>query len=197
MGNQYRLVVRKVFEFKAVQIKWFETHSEYDRIEVKTAQYKKRYIINALNSRYWLYDDLGICIELKIIKTKKEYNQFLDWVYEMFDKKTKLNSPEGKTLQIVLLLITQYEEQHFTISKPYPIESIKLKMLEKGIKNKDLVGKVGSKGYVKALLNKRKPLTLELAKLFHNDLGVPADVLYNPIKASLTPKETGVITSKK
>lgn len=50
-------------------------------------------------------------------------------------------------------------------------------MLEKSLKNKDLVGKFGSKGYVSALLNKRKPLTLELAKLFHNELGVSADVL--------------------
>lgn len=116
-------------------------------------------------------------MKLKIIKTKKEYNQFLDWVDEMFDKKTKLNSPEGETLQIALLLIRQYEEQHFPIPTPDPIELIKLKMLEKGIKNKDLVGKVGSKGYVSALLNKRKPLTLELAKLFHNELGVSAEVL--------------------
>ena len=46
------------------------------------------------------------------------------------------------------------------------------KMLEK-----DLVGKVGSKGYVSALLNKRKPLTLELAKLFHNELGISSDIL--------------------
>ena len=50
-------------------------------------------------------------------------------------------------------------------------------MQEKGIKNKDLVGKVGTKGYVSALLNKKKPLTLELAKLFHNELGIPADIL--------------------
>ena len=52
-----------------------------------------------------------------------------------------------------------------------------MKMIEKGLKNKDLVGKVGSKGYVSALLNKRKPMTLELAKLFHNELGIPSDIL--------------------
>jgi len=41
MGNKYRLVVRMMFEFKAIQIKWFGTHSEYDKIDVKTIQYKK------------------------------------------------------------------------------------------------------------------------------------------------------------
>lgn len=50
-------------------------------------------------------------------------------------------------------------------------------MAEKGLKNKDLVGKIGSKGYVSAILNKRKPLTLEIARLFHNELGVSADLL--------------------
>lgn len=42
MGNKYRLVIRIVFEFKAVQIKWFGTHLEYDKVDVKTVQYKKR-----------------------------------------------------------------------------------------------------------------------------------------------------------
>ena len=41
MGNKYRLVVRIVFEFKAIQIKWFGTHSEYDKIDVKNVPYKK------------------------------------------------------------------------------------------------------------------------------------------------------------
>jgi mRNA interferase HigB len=42
MGNKYRLVVRIVFEFKAIQIKWFGTHSEYDKIDVTIIQYKKK-----------------------------------------------------------------------------------------------------------------------------------------------------------
>lgn len=116
-------------------------------------------------------------IRLKVIKTKKEYQEYLDWVDEMFDKKIKPNTPDGEILQVALLLIKQYEDEHYPIPVPDPIEAIKLKMLEKGIKNKDLVGKVGTKGYVSALLNKRKPLTLELAKLFHNELGIPADIL--------------------
>jgi HTH-type transcriptional regulator / antitoxin HigA len=86
----------------------------------------------------------------------------------MFDKKVKPNTHEGEKLQVALLLIKQYEDAHYPIPVPDPIEVIKLKMHELGLKNKDLVGEVGSKGYVSALLNKRKPLTLELATLFHN-----------------------------
>jgi HTH-type transcriptional regulator/antitoxin HigA len=60
---------------------------------------------------------------------------------------------------------------------PDPIEAIKVKMDELGLKNKDFVGKVGSKGYVSSVLNKKKPLTLALAKLFHQELNIPAEVL--------------------
>jgi HTH-type transcriptional regulator/antitoxin HigA len=116
-------------------------------------------------------------MNLKIIRTEQQYEAYLDWVDRQFDKKVKADSPIGEKVQVALLLIKQYEDEHFPIPMPDPIEAIKLKMEELGMKNKDLVGKVGSKGYVSALLNKRKPLTLELAKLFHRELHIPADVL--------------------
>lgn len=75
------------------------------------------------------------------------------------------------------MLIKQYDDIHYPAPTPDPIDVIKLKMQEMGLKNKDWIGKVGSKGYVSALLNKRKPLTLELAKLFHRELSIPAEVL--------------------
>lgn len=116
-------------------------------------------------------------MKLRPIKSKKDYEAYLEWVDGLFDKKVKPNTPEGESLQVVLLLIKEYEDNNYPIPVPDPIEVIKIKMQEKGLKNKDLVGKVGTKGYVSAVLNKRKPLTLELAKLFHRELGISADVL--------------------
>lgn len=116
-------------------------------------------------------------MELKVIKSKKQYQEYLDWVDRQFDKKVKPGSPEGEKVQVALLLIKQYEDIYYPVPVPDPIEAIKLKMQDLGLKNKDLVGKVGSKGYVSALLNKRKPLTLELAKLFHRELNIPAEIL--------------------
>lgn len=116
-------------------------------------------------------------MELKIIKTEKQYQKYLDWVDEMFDQKVKPNSNEGEMVQIALLLIKQFEDARYPVPFPDPIEAIKVKMEERGMKNKDLVGKIGSKGYVSALLNKRKPLTLELVKLFHKEFQIPAEVL--------------------
>lgn len=99
------------------------------------------------------------------------------WVDEQFDRKTPFDSPEGETLQVALLLIKAYEDEHYPIPAPDPIDAIRLKMEENGFRNKDFVGKVGSKSYVSAVLNRRKPLTLEMAKFFHKELGIPAGVL--------------------
>ena len=75
------------------------------------------------------------------------------------------------------MLVKQYEDANYPVPLPNPIDAIKLKMQDMGLKNKDWVGKVGSKGYVSALLNKRKPFTLELARLFLRELNIRADVL--------------------
>jgi len=116
-------------------------------------------------------------MKLKIIGSEKEYQQYLEWADEMFDKKVTPETPEGEKLQIVLLLIKQFEDQYYPVPKPDPIDAIKSKMVDLGLKDKYLVGKVGSKGYVSAILNKRKPLTLQLARLFHQEFGIPADIL--------------------
>jgi len=135
------------------------------------------HIKNTIKLMLQLFNTKSKDMTLKVIKTKREYLSYLDWVDNLFDKKVAPNSPEGEELQVALVLIKQYEDTHFPVPFPDPIDAIKAKMEEKGLKNKDLVGKIGSKGYVSALLNKRKPLNLELAKIFHRELGIPAEVL--------------------
>ena len=116
-------------------------------------------------------------MELKIIKTKNQYEKTLSWIDEMFDKKVKPNTIEGEKLQIALLVVKKYEDANYPIPFPDAIDAIKIKMAELGIKNKDMVEKIGSKGYVSSILNKRKPLTLEIAKIFHKELHIPAEIL--------------------
>jgi HTH-type transcriptional regulator/antitoxin HigA len=159
MGNKFRMVIRIVFEYKAIQIKWFGTHAQYDKIDAKTSSLK------------------GGKMELKIIKCETQYQEYLNWVDELFDKQVNPDTKEGEILQVALLLIKQYEDVHYPVPMPDPIEAIKAKMKDAGLRNKDLVGKVGSKGYVSSILSGRKPLTLELAKFFHRELNIPSEVL--------------------
>lgn len=116
---------------------------------------------------------------LKPIKTDHAYEEMLAWVDAQFDHLPDVNSTEGEQLQVALLLIKAYEDMHYTIPTPDPIEAVKLKMSEKGLQNKDLVKWIGSKSYVSALLSKKKPLTLKLAKILHQQLGIPAVVFFN------------------
>ena len=116
-------------------------------------------------------------MKLKPIRTQKEYNTYLKWVDDMFDKKVKANSSEGENLQIILLLIKDYEDKHYPVPSPDPITAIKLKMEEKGLRNKDLERYIGSKSYVSQILNGKKPLTLEIVKMIHRFLGIPAEIL--------------------
>ena len=114
---------------------------------------------------------------LKPIKSEEEYDTVMEWIDQQFDQQVKPNTPDGDILQVVLLLVKSYEDEHFSVPAPDPIEAIRLKMEEKGVRNKDFVGKLGSKSYISAVLNRRKPLTLEMAKFFHKELGIPASIL--------------------
>ena len=116
-------------------------------------------------------------MELKVIKSEIQYQEYLNWVDEIFDKQLSPDTKEGEMLQVALVLIKQYEDAHYPVPMPDPIEAIKSKMKDAGLRNKDLVGKFGSKGYISSILSGRKPLTLELAKLFHRELNIPAEVL--------------------
>ena len=82
----------------------------------------------------------------------------MNWIDFQLDKKIPPNSPAGEKLQVILILIKHYEDIHFPIPKPDPISVIKLTMLEKGLKSKDLVGKIGSKGHVSAILQGKETI---------------------------------------
>ena len=72
-------------------------------------------------------------MELRIIKTKKQYKQCLNWVDVQFENKVKSNTPQGEKLEVALILIKQYEDANYIIPVPDPIDAIKVKMIS--IKN--------------------------------------------------------------
>lgn len=115
-------------------------------------------------------------MNLHILKTDQEYQELLAWVDAQFDLNVAPDSKAGEDLQVALLLIKQYEDVHFPIPKPDPLLVVKQKMEEEGLKNKDLTEWIGSKSYVSSLLSGKKPLTLKIAKVLHQKLGIPAEV---------------------
>jgi len=111
----------------------------------------------------------------KILKTETEYNIALERTIEIFHANE--GTPESDELDILLLLVKDYEDRHYQIPAPDPIEVIKLKLEEKGLKQKDLEHIIGSKSYVSQILSGKKELTLKMVRGLHQYLGISADIL--------------------
>ncbi|MEY2650560.1 MAG: hypothetical protein RL608_1234 [Bacteroidota bacterium] len=116
-------------------------------------------------------------MELAVIRSEDQYEDYLDWVDAQLDAGVALGTPLGNQLEVALLLIKKYEDEHHPVPLPDPIEAVRLKMEELGVRNRDLVGKIGSKAYVSMILNRKKPITLEVARVLHRELHIPAEVL--------------------
>lgn len=114
-------------------------------------------------------------MELKPIKSEKDYYQALERLEVIFDSKP--NSKEGDEAEVLSLLIENYENIHFPIEAPDPIEAIKIRMEELNLKQKDLVGVIGGKSRVSEILNKKKKLTVEMIRELERILQISPSVL--------------------
>jgi HTH-type transcriptional regulator/antitoxin HigA len=114
-------------------------------------------------------------MNLKVIKSKKDYQQALDRLEVIFD--AKKGTPEGDELEIMGILIEQYENAHFPIDLPDPIEAIKFRMEQLGYTQTDLAKVVGLKSRASEILNRKRKLSLDMIRQLHNKLNIPTDVL--------------------
>ena len=112
---------------------------------------------------------------VKPIKTKKDYNQALARLETIFD--AKKGSVEGDELEILGILIDRYEQEHFPIGLPDPIEAIKFRMEQLGYNQADLAKVVGLKSRASEILNKKRKLSLDMIRQLHDQLKIPTDVL--------------------
>jgi HTH-type transcriptional regulator/antitoxin HigA len=122
-------------------------------------------------------------MELKLIDTEEEYNHAVARIDELFD--AAKGSKEAKELDFLVLLVNKYELENFPIDEPDPIEYIKIRMEEMGLKASDLVPYLGNKGNVSRVLNRKRGLSIEMIRNLHKGLGFPLDVLISEPK--LTP----------
>jgi HTH-type transcriptional regulator / antitoxin HigA len=114
---------------------------------------------------------------MKLIKTKKEYNQALKNVEAFFNAGVKKGTTKGDELEVLLLLIEKYEEEHFPVNAPDPVEAIKFRMEQMDLKPKDLESIIGNKSLVSKILNKQRTLSLSMIRAIHEKLKIPTDVL--------------------
>ena len=114
-------------------------------------------------------------MNLKPIKTKVDYQEALDRLEVIFDAPT--DSKEGDEAEILSLMIENYENIHYPIEAPDPIEAIKIRMEELNLRQKDLVGVIGGKSRVSEILNRKKKLTVDMIRELERILQISASVL--------------------
>ena len=114
-------------------------------------------------------------MEIKVIKTEKEYKQALKRLEVIFDSEP--GTPEGDELELLSLLIDNYEKVHHPIDLPDPIEAIKFRMEQLNYKPKDLANVIGLRSRVTEVLNKKRKLSLNMIRKINQSMHISTDVL--------------------
>lgn len=114
-------------------------------------------------------------MEPKPIKTRREYQSALKEAEHLWDSPP--GSPQADTLDVLSLLIADYEAKHFPIEDPDPIQFLEYVMESRGLTRKDLEPYLGSRARVAEILNRTRSLTLEMIRRLSEGLDLPADVL--------------------
>jgi len=119
-------------------------------------------------------------MDIKPIKTETDYQAALEEIENLFDAAP--DTPEGDRLEVLVTLVEAYEEKHYSIPMPDPIEAILYHMESRGLTRLDLQQYIGSRARVSEVLNRKRPLSMEMIRNLHKGLGIPAEVLIQPYR---------------
>ncbi|MBP6366707.1 MAG: transcriptional regulator [Nitrosomonas sp.] len=114
-------------------------------------------------------------MNIKPIKTDDDYEAALERIEVLFEAKPE--TPEGDELDVLITLVSAYEEEHYPITAPDPVEAIKHIMEAKGLEMHDMIAFLGSRSKVSEVINKKRGLSLNMIRKLSHGLHIPADLL--------------------
>ena len=117
---------------------------------------------------------------LKPIRTEADYQAALVVIERLWG--ARAGTPEGDRLDILATLVDAYENEHYPMDPPDPIEAIKFRMEQQGLNRKDLADILGSRTRVAEVLNRRRGLSINMIRHLHEKLGISVEVLIRPIR---------------
>jgi HTH-type transcriptional regulator / antitoxin HigA len=117
-------------------------------------------------------------MDIRPIKSERDYAAALAEIERLVAAAP--GTPEGDRLEVLTTLVEHYEELHHAIPLPDPVEAILYYMESRGLSRHDLEPYIGSRARVAEILNRRRPLSIEMIRRLHTGLGIPADVLIQP-----------------
>ena len=119
-------------------------------------------------------------MNIKPIKTTADYEAALKEIERLFEAEP--GTPQGDRLEVLTTLVEAYEDKHFAIPAPDPIEAIQYFMESRELSRRDLEPYLGSRARVSEILNRKRPLSLEMIRELNKGLGIPAEVLIKPYR---------------
>lgn len=119
-------------------------------------------------------------MKTKILKTEQEYSEACERIYTLIngtENAIEPDSPEGEEMELLSLLVEKYEQEHYPIEAPSPIEAIKFRMDQMNLKQADVAPLFGGKTRVSEVLHGKRALTLKMITLLNRYLGIPLESL--------------------
>jgi HTH-type transcriptional regulator/antitoxin HigA len=126
----------------------------------------------------------------KIIKTESEHRDALTEIERLMDSDPPAGTPEAEKLELLGLLVEQYESSRFKLRRPTPLEAIEFRMEQQSLAPRDLIPFLGSRSKVSEILSGKRPLTLAMVRALHEGLGIPAEVLIQDAGLEALENET-------
>ena len=117
-------------------------------------------------------------VDVKPIRTEADYEVALAEVARLWGAKS--GTPKGDRLDVLATLIDAWENEHYPIDPPDPIEAIKFRMDQQNLTRKDLEGVLGTRTRVAEVLNRRRGLSINMIRRLHERLGISTDILIRP-----------------
>jgi HTH-type transcriptional regulator/antitoxin HigA len=113
--------------------------------------------------------------KIRAIRTEADYNAALARVDALMD--ADFGTPEGEELDVLADLIELYEARHVPMGYPTALGALRFRMEQADLSPRDLIPFIGSRAKVSEILSGKRPLTMQMARSLHSNLGIPADVL--------------------
>lgn len=119
-------------------------------------------------------------MEIKPIRTKADYEEAVREIERLWGATE--GTPSGDRLDVLTTLVEAYEQKHFPMDAPDPIEAIGFRLQQQGLDHRALVGVIGGRSRVYEVMKRKRALSLEMIRRLHERLGIPAEVLIRPVK---------------
>jgi HTH-type transcriptional regulator / antitoxin HigA len=116
-------------------------------------------------------------MKIGIIRTKKEYEAAMARLSALMEKDPPAGSPAGDEMELLALVIGEYERRTVPLAEADPIEAIRFRMEQMGLSRRELVPFIGSIPKVSEVLARKRPLSLSMIRRLHRGLDIPAEVL--------------------